>query len=199
MQTWFKVKRWNSASSRCSRTAKSTICMFTSRGLVVMRAASSARSALLSRKTQPAADAFAESAQRRFKASAKTRRKLSARVDRAICKRPPHEVANDMQRVVGALAPVVAAQRDARIVETDPRAGHELRVHQHEPAIGVVLRRSGLARNVGTNAVNLANATAGATIDRSAQHVDQMRGEFRLHHTLRTRNAGVASVGRFFR
>ena len=66
-----------------------------------MRAASSARSALLSRKTQPAADAFAESAQRRFKASAKTRRKLSACVHRATCKRLPHEVANDMQRAGG--------------------------------------------------------------------------------------------------
>src|SRR6266850_4805050 len=199
MRMWFKEKRWRNASSRCLPTRRSTTCTFTSRAMAVTRAASSARSTLLIRQAKPAANALAKAAQCGLETRAEARRKLGARVERAGGQRLAHEIADDMQRVVRALAPVIAAQRDPCVVETDPRSHDELWMHQHEPAIGVVLRGSGFARHIGTNAVHLANGAAGSTIDRAAQHVDQMDREFGFHHALGAGAARFARVGQLIR
>ena len=65
--------------------------------------------------------------------------------------------------------------RRAVVVEADPRAGHELRMHHDEPAVGVLLRGAGLASHVRLNAVRLRMAAAGAFVDDAAHHVHQLQ------------------------
>ena len=83
------------------------------------------------------------------------------------------KVAHHGQRAVGALAPVIAAQGDAPIVEAHPRTRHHTRVQGNEPAVGVVLRGAGFARQVGPQAVAAAQGGAGAPVDGAAHGVAQ--------------------------
>ena len=64
-----------------------------------------------------------------------------------------HELAHHRQRTAGTLAPVIAAQGYPAIIEARPCAGHHTRMHEDEPAVGVVLRGAGLARHIGLDAV----------------------------------------------
>ena len=86
------------------------------------------------------------------------------------------------------LAPVVAAHRHARVVEADPRAGHQARVHEDEPAVGVVLRGAGLAGHVGLgDAEPRAHHRARALRHHAAQHVDEGDRRVGRHRTPRRR------------
>jgi hypothetical protein len=89
-------------------------------------------------------------------------------------------VADDGQGAAGALPPVVAAQGDAVVVEADPGAAHQLRVHQDEPAVGVVLGGAGLAGQVGAQAELVADGHAGAPVHHAAHHVEQGVGHARV-------------------
>ena len=84
-----------------------------------------------------------------------------------------HEVTHHGQGAARTLAPLVALERDARIVEACPGTGHDLRVHEDEPAVGIALGGAGLAGHIGANAVLLANRAARALVDHGAHHLQQ--------------------------
>ena len=69
---------------------------------------------------------------------------VRGRVDQsARRKRAERNLQPKQHGVVTALALVVAAHGDARVVEADPRPGDELRMHQDKPAVGIFLRGAG--------------------------------------------------------
>ena len=111
--------------------------------------------------------------------------KTHARVQRLAAQRLLEKITHDGQRALRPLPPVVAAQRDAAVVEAHPRPAHQLRVHEDEPAIGVVLRGAGFARHIGADAKSRADAPARALVHHTAQGIAQ--GLRRLHrqHLLR--------------
>ena len=94
------------------------------------------------------------------------------------------ERADHADRVVPALPPVIAANRHPCIVEADPRTGDQLRADQHEPAVGVVLRRAGLAGQIAAQAKLAADGRAGAGLEHAAHHVDQLLYHRRIEHAL---------------
>ena len=135
------------------------------------------------KEAEPAPERLADVANRGLDGRAEARWEHSLRIDGVIGQGALREVADHVQRVVSALAPMVAAQRDARVVEADPGAGHQLRVHQDEPAVGAVLGRAGLARHIRLDAVHVADAAPGAAVHGCTQHVDQLNGHIGLEHT----------------
>src|SRR5690606_31744887 len=55
------------------------------------------------------------------------------------------EPADEVEPGVGALPPVARPEHDAAVVPPHPCADDELGVHRHEPPVGALLRRAGLA------------------------------------------------------
>ena len=82
------------------------------------------------------------------------------------------KVADHRQRTAGTLPPAVA-HGDAVVVETNPGAGYQLRVHQDEPAIGVVLGGAGFAGYVSLNAKTCTNGDTGALVHHTAHRINQ--------------------------
>ena len=82
------------------------------------------------------------------------------------------KVAHHRQRTAGTLPPAVA-HGDAVVVETHPGAGHQLRVHHDEPAIGVVLGGAGFAGYVSLNAKTRANGDTGALVHHATHRINQ--------------------------
>lgn len=99
--------------------------------------------------------------------------KLSTGIDDSRAQRHVVKCAHHRQRAVGPLTPIVVAERHTCIVETNPRASDQLRMHQDEPAIGVALRRARLAGYVGANPEACSDVRAGAPVDDVAHHVDE--------------------------
>src|SRR5581483_3113582 len=63
-------------------------------------------------------------------------RELRARINEILRQRLLKKIADHRQRAVRAFAPVAAAHRDPRVVEADPRAGDQARVHQdNQPSV----------------------------------------------------------------
>src|SRR5690606_6741665 len=56
-----------------------------------------------------------------------------AKLDVGRCGHAPHEVADKEEGIVCALTPEIRAEGNPPIVEADPRACHQLGMHQHEP------------------------------------------------------------------
>ena len=113
------------------------------------------------------------------------RLEANAITDDAHAQRAAENLGDDRQGAVRALSPVIAAQRDARIIEADPGTGNELRVQQDEPAVGIILRRSGLARDVGADAETPADGSTGTAIDDAAQGVEQRVGDLFVENGFR--------------
>lgn len=100
--------------------------------------------------------------------------KAHATVYQMQAQRALREIADDRQCAVRALSPVIAAQRHAAVVEDDPSARHQLRMHQNEPAIRVVLRRAGFARHVAANAKARTDRGPRAAVDHIAHHINEL-------------------------
>ena len=77
------------------------------------------------------------------------------------------------QRAVRPFTPIVVAERHTCIVETHPCARDQLRMHQDEPAVRVVLGRPRLAGDVGVNPESCPDALAGTPVDDVAHHLDE--------------------------
>ena len=73
------------------------------------------------------------------------------RIDDSRAQRPLIKIADDRQGAMSAFPPIIAAERHAAIVESDPRTRDELRVHQDEPAVGIVLGGAGFTRHIRAN------------------------------------------------
>ena len=117
-------------------------------------------------------------------------RKHRLGVDKLALLRRLHEGADQAQRTVPALPPVAAADRHARVVESDPCADDQRWAHQHEPGVGVVLRGAGLAGEIALQAPLAADRRAGAGLHRAAHHVDELFDQALFEHAL-----GRARVG----
>ena len=72
------------------------------------------------------------------------------------------------------LAPVVAAQGNTGVVETDPGTCDQAGMNQDEPAVGIILRRAGFSGDVGAQAELAAHRCSGALVYGAAQHIDQI-------------------------
>src|SRR5450830_373602 len=114
-------------------------------------------------------------------------RELGAGVDLAAINGGLEEVAHQQHGVVAALAPVAAAHGDPVVIETHPGACHQVRVHQDEPAVRVVLGGAGLAGDVAGDAEAGADRRARAPVDDAAHHVDQGDGAGLAHGARRRR------------
>ena len=100
-------------------------------------------------------------------------RKLHSRIYQPRPQRPLIEVPDDRQRSVRTFAPITAAQRDTPVVEANPCTGHQLRMHQDEPAVGIVLRCASLARYIPANTETRSDRCTSTAIHDIAHHIDQ--------------------------
>jgi len=91
-----------------------------------------------------------------------------SRAQRNVIERTHHR-----QGAVRAFTPIVVTERDTCIVETHPCARDQLRMHQDEPAVRVVLGRPRLAGDVGVNPESCPDALAGTPVDDVAHHLDE--------------------------
>src|SRR5689334_20162163 len=64
-------------------------------------------------------------------------RELHTRIDEMLRQRQLEEIADHRERAVRAFAPITAAHSYPRVIEADPRAGNQARVHQNKPAVGI--------------------------------------------------------------
>ena len=81
------------------------------------------------------------------------------------------EIANQVKCVVRTLAPVIRSEGDLLVVEADPRACNQMRMHENEPSVGVALRGTRLPCHVARNAP-VSDATAGTAGHYATHHVN---------------------------